>query len=76
MLCASSGDLEVWPAFRVFELLQKIVQQSGIKEMLQQQRQDPIGTKGFENELGYQLGYFALILQLKLHVQVCCSSCC
>ncbi|XP_026194545.1 eukaryotic translation initiation factor 3 subunit L [Cyclospora cayetanensis] len=47
-----------------------MVQQSGIKQMLQQQRQDPIGTKGIESELGYQLGYFALILQLRLHVQV------
>lgn len=70
LLAELEGDLEVWPAFRVFELLQKIVQQSGIKEMLQQQRQDPIGTRGLENELRYQLGFFALILQLKLHVQV------
>ncbi|KAL8449643.1 hypothetical protein Emed_002898 [Eimeria media] len=65
-----AGDLEVWPAFRVFELLQKMVQQSGIKNLLQQQRQDPAGTKGFENEIGYQLGYFALILQLRLQTQV------
>ncbi|OEH79828.1 eukaryotic translation initiation factor 3 subunit 6 interacting [Cyclospora cayetanensis] len=70
LLSELEGDLEVWPAFRVFELLQKMVQQSGIKQMLQQQRQDPIGTKGIESELGYQLGYFALILQLRLHVQV------
>lgn len=70
LLTELEGDLEVWPACRVFELLQKIVQQSGIKSLLQQQRQDPVGTKGLENELGYQLGYFALILQLKLQVQV------
>lgn len=70
LLAELEGDLEVWPATRVFELLQKIVQQSGIKCLLQQQRQDPAGTKGLENELGFQLGYFALILQLKLQVQV------
>ncbi|KAL8274903.1 hypothetical protein Esti_001192 [Eimeria stiedai] len=70
LLAELESDLEVWPAFRVFELLQKMVQQSGIKALLQQQRQDPAGTKGFENEIGYQLGYFALILQLRLQTQV------
>ncbi|CDJ60071.1 eukaryotic translation initiation factor 3 subunit 6 interacting protein, putative [Eimeria maxima] len=73
-----AGDLDVWPAARVFELLQKIVQQSGIKEHLlqqqqqqQQQRSDAAAAaKAIEDELGLQLGYFALILQLKLHVQV------
>ncbi|CDI80959.1 eukaryotic translation initiation factor 3 subunit 6 interacting protein, putative [Eimeria acervulina] len=55
---------------RVFELLQKTVQQSGIREQLQQQRSDPAAAKAIETDLGLQLGYFALILQLKLHVQV------
>ncbi|KAL8429890.1 hypothetical protein Efla_004704 [Eimeria flavescens] len=70
LLAELESDLEVWPSFRVFELLQKMVQQSGIKSLLQQQRQDPAGTKGLENEIGYQLGYFALILQLRLQTQV------
>lgn len=60
-------EAEVWPATTVFFLLHRVVQESEIKKILENPQE---AAKSLDTEQRYQLGYFAMIQQFRLHVQV------
>ncbi|KFH17074.1 eukaryotic translation initiation factor 3 subunit 6 interacting protein [Toxoplasma gondii MAS] len=61
-------DCDVWKASPVLEFLHALVQRSEVQDLLRQPKDDATKNKLFESEIRFQLGYFAMILLLRLHV--------